>query len=214
VRILLTGGSGVLGRALIPLLAAKHDVLSPGRVELDLYDGQQVRSALRGVDAVYHLATRIPAPDARDRPGAWDENNRLRAVATRVLAEAALEAGTTRFVLPSVTFVYPSEGEADEDTPLAPPASLASMIAAEAECRRFSEAGGAGIILRLGLLWGPGTGNDGPIAHYGATLHIADAGTALAAALTAPPGVYNVVADGERVSSARFKATTGWRPVH
>jgi nucleoside-diphosphate-sugar epimerase len=45
-----------------------------------------------------------------------------------------------------------------------------------------------------------------------ATLHVEDAGRALLAVLSAPSGVYNVVRDGERVSNARFKQSTGWRP--
>jgi nucleoside-diphosphate-sugar epimerase len=88
------------------------------------------------------------------------------------------------------------------------------MVAAETQCRRFSEAGRQGMVLRLGLLWGPGSGSDAPVNRYGATLHVEDAGTALAAALAVPAGVYNVVSDGERVANARFKAATGWAPAH
>jgi len=53
-----------------------------------------------------------------------------------------------------------------------------------------------------------------PNPHHGATLHVEDAGRAMLAALQAPAGLYNVVADGERVSNERFKRTTGWRPLH
>jgi nucleoside-diphosphate-sugar epimerase len=215
VRILVTGGSGVLGRQLIPLLSeAGHDVWPPRHAELDLYDAAAVRSALEGVGAVYHLATRIPSAATREQPGAWDENDRLRAEATRVLADAALGVGAASFVLPSVTFVYPAEGPADEDTAVTPAANLGSMMAAEAQCRRFAEAGRRGVVLRLGLLWGRGTGNDAPVQRYGASLHVADAGAALKAALDVPSGVYNVVSDGQRVSNARFKAASGWQPVY
>lgn len=47
---------------------------------------------------------------------------------------------------------------------------------------------------------------------YGTTLHVAHAATALLAALEAPSGIYNVCRDGQRVSSERFKRTTGRRP--
>jgi len=215
VRVFVIGGSGVLGRLLIPLLAeAGHDVVAPGHADLDLYDAAVVRRALDGCDAVYHLATRIPSREAQAQPGAWDENNRLRSEASRVLADAALDAGVGSYILPSVTFVYPAEGNVDEETPVTPAANLGSMIAAEAQCLRFSDAGRTGVILRLGLLWGPGTGADAPVDRYGATLQIADAGRALAMALTVASGVYNVVADGGRVSNARFKAATGWRPAY
>ena len=67
-------------------------------------------------------------------------------------------------------------------------------------------------MLRFGLLWGPGTGNDAPSPRYDSSLHVADAGAALLLALDAPAGVYNAVADGGRVSNALFKRTTGWSP--
>jgi nucleoside-diphosphate-sugar epimerase len=214
VRILVTGGTGVLGRVLIPLLNdAGHEVLAPGHADLDLFDAEAVRRAVEGVDAVYHLATRIPTGEARNQPGAWDENDRLRAVATPLLVDAANATSTATFILASVTFVYPAEGPADEVTPVTAQANLGSMMAAEAACQRFAAAGRTGVILRLGLLWGPGTGSDAPQDRYGATLEIHDAGRALAACLAIPSGVYNVVADGERVSNAKFKAASGWTPA-
>ena len=214
VRIFVTGGSGVLGRVLIPRLRADgHDVNAPGSKGLDLFDVKAVREAMAGIEAVYHLATRIPPAGRAGEPGAWDENDRLRREGTRVLVDAAVAAKTGVFVLPSVTFLYPAEGPADEDSPFGSDAArLSSMIAAEEEVRRFAKSGSRGDILRLGLLWGPGTGNDAPSPRYGATLHIEDAGTALLAALSLASGVYNVVGDGERVSNARFKAATGWAP--
>ena len=103
-----------------------------------------------------------------------------------------------------MTFVYP-DGDVDENTPLGEvPAHLESALAAEREAARFAGSGRRGIALRLGLLDGPGTGNDGPDPRYGATLHVDDAGRALLAALTAPSDIYNVVRDAERVSNSRF----------
>jgi nucleoside-diphosphate-sugar epimerase len=214
MRILLTGGSGVLGRALRPLLRADgHEIIAPGSRELDLFDAAAVQPAMTGIEAVYHLATRIPPPERVAEPNAWADNDRLRSEATRVLVDAAPGAGVGAFVLPSITFMYPDDGPADEDTPFGPAAArLSSMSDAEREVGRFSGAGGRGVILRLGLLWGPGTGNDAPNQRYGATLHIEDAGNALLAALGVPSGVYNVVADGERIDNARFKAASGWQP--
>ena len=214
MRILVTGGSGVLGRALTPLLEKDgHDVIAPGSKELDLFDESGLKDALNSVEAVYHLATRIPPLQRQAEPGAWDANDRLRTDATRVLVEAALANDVGVFVLPSVAFLYPAQWPADETTPIVQvPDRLRSVVDAEEEVRRFGEAGRRGIIMRLGLLWGPGTGNDQPVERYSATLHVEDAGSALRDALELPGGVYNVAGDGQRVANARFKAATGWQP--
>jgi nucleoside-diphosphate-sugar epimerase len=195
------------------LLRAGHDVVTPHHFELDLFDPAAVGEALAGSDAIYHLATRIPPPEAAGLPGAWEENDRLRSEGSRILVDAAIEKGASIYIQPSVTFVYPAEGEVDEETPVAENARLGSMLEAERQTQRFTDAGGCGVVLRLGLLWGATTGLDDPNDRYGATLHISDAGTALFAALDVPAGIYNVVSDGQRVSNARFKAGTAWRPA-
>ena len=76
----------------------------------------------------------------------------------------------------------------------------------------FTGPGRRGIVLRFGLLYGPGTGSDDPDDSFGSTLEIGDAARAIVAALDAPAGTYNVVADGEPVSNTLFRQTTGWAP--
>ena len=215
MRVFVTGGSGVLGRALVPLLErAGHAVRAPARTELDLFDAAAVRAGLADADAVYHLATRIPPPARRHDPAAWEENDRLRAEASRLLVDAALAGRAGVYVQPSVTFVYPREGPVDEQTPpgdVAP--TLRSSLDAEAQAARFVAAGRRGVVVRLGLLDGPGTGHDAPGPSAYGTLHVEDAGAALLAALDAPSGVWNAVRDGGRVANARLREATGWRPV-
>jgi nucleoside-diphosphate-sugar epimerase len=213
MQLLVTGGLGVLGRVLLPLLAATgHDVSAPGPGELDLFDAGRVGAAVERVQGVYHLATHIPPADRMGDQEAWRENDRLRGDASRLLVDAALPATVGTFVVPTVTFVYP-DGDVDESTPLGDvPAHLQSALAAEQEAARFAASGRRGVVLRLGRLDGPGTGHDKPNMRYGATLHVLDAGSALLAALEAPSGVYNVVRDGERVSNTRFTRATSWRP--
>jgi nucleoside-diphosphate-sugar epimerase len=173
----------------------------------------RVEEAVREAEAIFHLATRIPQRERRRDREAWRENDRLRQDASRLLADAALAGATEVYVQPSVTFVYLGEGPVDENTPIGDvPPHLESALAAERQAARFAGAGRLGVVLRLGSLDGPGTGRETPERQADGTLHIDDAGRGLVAALAAPSGVYNVVRDGERVSNARFKRATGWRP--
>jgi nucleoside-diphosphate-sugar epimerase len=214
MRLLITGGTGVLGRALRPLAeAAGHEVAMPRREELDLFDPSAVADAVRDVDGVLHLATRIRPVEQISEPDAWRENDRLRADASRILVDAAIAAGAAVYVQPTVAFVYPPNGPVSEDTPVHEvPPMLRSALAAEQHTERFARAGGRGVVLRLGLLDGPGTGDYPPLAGFGATLHVSDAGRALLAALSLPSGIYNVCRDGERVSTERFTRAAGWHP--
>ena len=215
MRLLVTGGTGVLGRAFRPLAEAEgHQVSAPGRAELDLFDPAAVGTRMRGVDAVLHLATRIQPLEAMEQPGAWRENDRLRAEASAILVDAALATEVKAYVQPTVTFVYPDGQPASEQTTIREdvPVIMRSALAAEEQAARFAAAGRHGVVLRLGLLDGPGTGHDQPNPALGASLHTVDAGRALLAALTVPSGIYNVCRDGERVSHRRFTEATGWRP--
>jgi nucleoside-diphosphate-sugar epimerase len=214
MRLLVTGGTGVLGRALRPLAeASDHAFAMPGREELDLFDPAAVADAVRDIDGVLHLATRIRALEQFSDPDAWRENDQLRADASRILVDAAIAAGATVYVQPTVAFVYPPDGPVSEDTRVRDvPPILRSALAAEQQTERFARAGGRGVVLRLGLLDGPGTGDYGPLADFGATLHVSDAGSALLKALSLPSGIYNVCRDGERVSTDRFTRAAGWHP--
>jgi nucleoside-diphosphate-sugar epimerase len=214
MRLLVTGGTGVLGCALRPFAEAAGDEFAmPGHEELDLFDPSAVADAVRGVDGILHLATRIRSLDQLSDPDAWRENDRLRADASRILVDAAIAAGAEVYVQPTVTFVYPPNGPVSEDTPVREVLPiLRSALVAEQQTERFARAGGRGVVLRLGLLDGPGTWYDQPRGDFGATLHVSDAGRALLSALSLPSGIYNVCRDRERVSTERFIRAVGWHP--
>jgi nucleoside-diphosphate-sugar epimerase len=214
LRLLVTGGTGVLGRALRPVAeAAGHKLAMPRREELDLFDPSAVANAVRDVDGVLHLATRIRSLEQLSDPDAWGENDRLRADASRILVDAAIAAGAAVYVQPTVTFVYPPHRPVSEDTPVRDVLPiLRSALVAEQQAERFARAGRRGVVLRLGLLDGPGTWYDQPMGDFGATLHVSDAGRALLSALSLPSGIYNVCRDGERVSTERFTRAAGWHP--
>jgi nucleoside-diphosphate-sugar epimerase len=216
MRLLVTGGTGVLGCALRPVAeAAGHEVAMPGHEDLDLFDPAAVAEAVHDVDAVLHLATRIRSLDQISDLDAWRENDRLRADASRILVDAALAAGVSVYVQPTVTFVYPSDRPVSEQTPVREVLPiLRSALTAEEQAERFARAGGRGVVLRFGLLDGPGTWYDEPMGDFGATLHVSDAGRALLSALSLPSGIYNVCREGERVSAERFVRAAGWHPQH
>ena len=116
---------------------------------------------------------------------------------------------------PTAAFVYRPDGPTTEDTTVTDVSPiLESAVAAERETARFAHGGRRGVVLRFGLLDGPGTGHDEPVTSMGATTHVADAARALLSALTLPSGIYNVCRDGERVSNSRFTLAAGWHPSH
>jgi nucleoside-diphosphate-sugar epimerase len=237
MRVFVAGATGVIGSPLVPqLLQAGHEVTAMTRsvlraeqleavgadpVVCDVFDADGVRAAMADAspDAVIHQLTSLPPRlDVAD-PSVFDANNRVRIEGTRNLVDAALATGARRVVAQSIAFVYAPTGDRikDEDAPLftdaAPP--FGGVVAAVAELERLvtSSAGIDGLVLRYGLLYGPGTAHDRrgstaadiiaarvPLVE-GATgmyswLHVEDAASAAVAALQrGAPGIYNVVDD-------------------
>lgn len=136
MRVAVIGPTGVLGRALVPMLlqqgytvralarsTAKARTLFPQGAEIVACDLLAVTAAellpmLEGCDAVAHIATAIP----RDftAPNAWDANTRLRTDGVSVLLEASLGAGVGRYLQQSITMAYPDHGDdwITEEAPL------------------------------------------------------------------------------------------------
>jgi nucleoside-diphosphate-sugar epimerase len=189
-----------------------HQVMAPGGTSLIVRPGA-VSAAVRGIDAVLHLATRIQPLDRIKQAEAWQDNDRLCAEASAILVDTALAADVKAHVQPTVTFVYPGDRPISEDTPVGEvPVILRSALATEQPVGPFA-AGRRGVVLRPRLPDGPGTGKDHPNPSLGATLHSGDAGCALLPALAAPIGIYNICRDGERVSNRRFAKAVGWHAL-
>jgi nucleoside-diphosphate-sugar epimerase len=113
MRILLAGGSGVLGsRAAEEMTAAGHQVTRLGRgaandVRADLLDRTALLRAVDGLgfDAVVHAATALSGKSmARHRD--MDATNALRTTGTRHLLDATRATGARRFVAESMMFGY------------------------------------------------------------------------------------------------------------
>ena len=225
MKIFVAGATGVLGkRAVRELVAAGHEVSAVARNEekaallrslgatpaqVDIFDPSAVKDAVAGHDVVCNLATHIPPTTKMAFPGAWEENNRIRSEGSRNLVDAALAAGAKRYIQEAVCFLYGEHGDEwiDEDTPLDVPKLGRSMLEAEANARRFTDAGGVGVVLRFGGFYGPDAGQAqdfvrmarnhvAPMAGskngYMPMIHLDDTGTAVVAALKAPAGTYNV----------------------
>jgi nucleoside-diphosphate-sugar epimerase len=144
---------------------------------------------------------------------AWSENDRLRGIVTDLVVNAAIEQGVQTVVYPSITFLYPAEGPVDEQTRWgSDAAALRSSEVAEHAIQRFAASGHRGVIVRFGLFWGPDAATTEPDNRFGATIHVDDAAAALLAALDLPSGIYNAVSDGQRVSNAKLKQASAWRP--
>ncbi len=171
-RVLVTGGAGFIGSALVHHLVAEGasvrilDDLSIGRrayldgqpcelVVASLADPDAVEAAVAGCDAVVHLAARAGIPDSVADPLGTFEANVTHTVG---LLDAARRAGIRRFVLASSNAVLgPHEPPADEAV-LPRPASPygASKLAGEAYVRAYAATYGmAACALRFSNAYGP-----------------------------------------------------------
>ncbi|MGY5776957.1 NAD-dependent epimerase/dehydratase family protein [Rhizobium sp. LEGMi135b] len=110
MRIVLTGSSGRLGRAIFNALAPSHTVIGIDRSPFstthlvgDFTDAALLCQALTGADAVVHCAA-LHAPHVGTVSD--DEFRRINVDGTRRLAEAALNAGVKRMVFTSTTALY------------------------------------------------------------------------------------------------------------
>jgi UDP-glucose 4-epimerase len=178
--ILVTGGSGTLGRALAPRLSSEGwgvriaDLSPPpdgsGQfVKTDLRRPDDVRRAVDGVDAILHGAA-WHGVHLRDHPARdfWE----LNVDGTFNVLEAAAEAGVGRVVLSSTMGVYGESSRPDDDDaairvhealPLRPGDIYGqSKVLAERLVAFYDRTRGLrGIALRYGMFVPE------PFAHYG-----------------------------------------------
>lgn len=156
MRVLLLGGSGLLGTDLRAALAG-HDLIAPSHAELDLTDAAAVEFAARGTDAVVNSAayTDVDAAET-DEAGAFAINAEGAAHAAR----AATTAGA-RLIHVSTDYVFDgtSESPLPEETAPAPRSAYGrSKAAGEAAVHELHP---APHVLRTAWLYGA-TGSSFP----------------------------------------------------
>ena len=183
MRILVTGGAGFIGAHTVSaLLEAGHEVvvlddLSTGQrdrlpevpfLKGDVRDQVTVFRALRGCDAVVHLAARSSVPDSfRDPVGVESVND----LGSATVLDCAWRRGIRRVVLASSASVYGQGEPLHERLPLAPRSPYAaSKVAMEALGAVYRERGCAVASLRYFNVYGPGQ-RDGVLPTFLAQLH-------------------------------------------
>ncbi|MFU7527507.1 NAD-dependent epimerase/dehydratase family protein [Qipengyuania sp. ASV99] len=160
MKIIITGSSGRIGRAIFGALAARHEVtgidrnpFSTTHIVGDCADPELLRRALDGADAVIHSA----GPHAPHVGLVADADFlRVNVEGTRSLAEIARASGVTRLLYTSTTALYGDAVEPgrctwiDEDTvPLPKSIYHRTKLAAEALLEELASAEMSVRILRM-----------------------------------------------------------------
>jgi nucleoside-diphosphate-sugar epimerase len=223
MRIFLAGATGVIGRRVVPrLIGSGHQVtglvrrpadtswlrgLGAEAAVGDVFDRDGVLRAVRlaAPDVVMHQLTDL-------KGGNFQANSEMRTTGTRHLVDAALAAGVRRVVAQSIAWMYAAGTvPAAESVPLDLGASgsrlrtVRGVAALETAVREVPE----WVVLRYGLLYGPGTwyargglmaqraagrelAADGDVSSF---VHVDDAAGAAVEALEWTTGAVNVCDD-------------------
>jgi nucleoside-diphosphate-sugar epimerase len=168
--VLVTGGTGFLGRRIVErLLAQGRPVSVSGRrpapdleargvrfIRAALEEPAQVAEACRGMECVYHVAARV---------GVWGRRadfERANVGGTRAVVDGCREHGVRRLVhtsTPSVVYNGRDLAGADESLPLTtgcPSPYPTTKARAEAAVLAANGPGLRTVALRPHLIWGPG----------------------------------------------------------
>jgi len=233
-RIFLAGASGVIGRALIPLLLRNRHVVigttrSQDKLELlralgaeavliDVFDRAALMAAVAAArpQVVVHQLTDLP--DGLDPTRMTEHiarNARIRSEGTRNLVDAALAAGAAQLVSQSIAWAYAPGSEPHRETdPLDLAASGIRAVTVGGIAALENAVLGSppiiGVVLRYGAFYGEGTGVAAPRVDA-ASVHVgaAAAAAALAVELEAA-GVFNIAEPNPWVATERARQELRW----
>lgn len=183
MKIFVAGGTGAIGRRLVPQLTVRgHEVVATTRsaekadrlrmmgaqpVVVDALDEAAVVKAITEAkpDVIVHQLTSLTGfKDLKRFDDGFAETNRLRTIGLDILLKAARAAGTRRVIAQSYTGWPNSRGggpvksEADPLDPTPPAAMRATLAAIRYLEKTLTDAKDLeGTVLRYGALYGPGT---------------------------------------------------------
>ena len=216
IPLLLEAGHDVTGTTRSPQNAEKLEQAGVHPAVLDMFDAAAVAAAVRSAapQVMIHQLTDLPREFDQARVSAsYAANARIRIEGTRNLMAAAHGAPVRRFIVQSIAFAYAAGGEPHAETdPLNvndPMRSVTVKGALDMEQQVLGDPGIEGIVLRYGLLYGPGTWHmtsiRKPALHVDAAAH-----AALLAISRGSPGIYNIADDEGIVSIAKARSELGF----
>ncbi len=216
---LLKQGHSVIGMSTSPDRAKKLESQGAEAVIVDAFDAAAVLAAVQRskAEAVIDELTSLPK-ELSDMPSYAARDRKLRLEGGGNLFQAAVQSGVRRYLQQSSGFFLKAAPGtlADEssglDVDASPRVSASAKTYAQLEARIFSSGEIEGVALRYGFFYGPKTwyhpgesaGNmvmrqEIPVVGRGegvsSFVHIDDAAMGTVAALSAEPGVYNLVDD-------------------
>lgn len=211
VRALRRGGHEVAVVARSSRARAVAEELGVEALPGDVLDAASLVEAFAGADAVVNLASAVPVGHSMGLSRAWRRHDQLRTTGVAHVVAAARAAGVRRVVQESVSALYADQGDEwiTEFAPLEITECTEPAAVGESLAQDFSCGSRAGVVLRFGQVVGEdpqtrhqlratrsgrriGLGHPSGWAHV---VHTDDVGPAVAAALHAPSGVYNVGAE-------------------
>jgi UDP-glucose 4-epimerase len=133
MRILVTGGCGFIGSHIVEHFQGQAEIrvldslrsgylhnlagMNAEVIEASILDRTAVRTALRGVDYVFHLAAMISVPESMQKPVEAEEIN---VIGTLVVLEEAAAAGVRKLCLSTSAAIYGDNPEVPKHESMVP----------------------------------------------------------------------------------------------